>query len=62
MPSEDIMTLNAKLGRNGRNVMLRKTTLNIVNEKTRWLQTPNWKGIMALNTKTGEMAPNDERG
>ena len=66
------MTLNAKLGRNGgfecptklvaRNVMLRKTTLNIVNEKTRWLWTPSWKGIMALNTKTGEMTLNAQRG
>ena len=66
------MTLNAKLGRNGgsecptklvaRNVMLRKTTLNIINEKTRWLRTLNWKGIMTLNTKTGEMALNAERG
>ena len=43
-----------------RNVMLRKTTQNIVNEKTRWLWMPSWKRIMALNTKTREMALNAE--
>ena len=45
-----------------RNVMLRKTTLNIVNEKTRWLWKPSRKGIMALNAKTGEMALNAKWG
>ena len=27
------------------NVKMRKTTLNVVNEKTRWLWKPSWKGV-----------------